>query len=492
MSHSLSSSGLTLELWRYGGWQHARADAPEGTPRMHPRLRGALLLWACLLLTPEFPLHTSLGLVVQWSDGLTLSNLLIPACGISVLAMAWLRGRRLFPAHGRLSLVMFAGLLLWGAVTWLPWLLDGGLQGAALVSVVAHWGKLLFIVALAGYVAACAARGRDRILAAFLLGMGINALIGLGQALNWFPVYSPLAAFGHGVRVTGTFYDANMYSALVALALVVCIAGATEAAVPPRLRLGGMVVGVALAFNLALTASRAGYLALVTALLVLALLRCWKPLAWILLAAMAVSLCFPARTMGRLRAALDPGPAAAVPDAAARARAESMHDSLYQYLSHPWLGLGFGRSLYLGVASRAGFDYAGAIPLDPRQDHRFTGAQNMFLTVLAETGPVGLLLYLAWLAAVFRPFLRSAWPARLHGEGTIAESRLARAMMAGLTGMVVASCTIELFLNVRVLGIVLVLAASWEAALHSHISHRHRPALAMAERPVASEDKRHG
>ena len=455
---------------------HAGAVS-EIAPLRSGRLRGALLLWLCLLLTPEIALHSTFGLVVQWSHGLCLSNLLIPALALLVLGLTWLRGRRLFPVHWPRSLVLFASVLAWGAFTWLPWLLTGALEGAGLLSILAHWTKLLLIVAVAAHVATLAGRAPYRILAIFLVCMAINAVIGLGQALKLVSVFSPLAAIDQSVRVTGTFYDANMYAALLALALVVCIACATGAELPLRLRLGCIGTGGMLALNLVLAASRAGYLALAVALLVLALLRCWKPLGWLLLASVILGLCFPLRTLGRLRTALDAGAVAATPDAAARARAASMHDSLYQYLQHPWMGLGFGRSLYLGVPSRAGRDYAGAIPLAPRQDRSFTGAQNMFLTVLAETGPAGLLLYFAWLAAVFRPFFRSL-PARpSQRAGTHLDRTVACALIAGLAGMVAASCTIELFLNARMLGIVLVLAASWEtAASHHHLSLRHKPA----------------
>lgn len=483
MSGMLSPEGSMMSALPFPA--RDRSAAHFGTvstiaPLLAGRLRGALLLWLCLLLTPEFALHSSYGLVVQWSHGLTLSNLLIPALTVPVLALRWSRGRHLFPAHWPRSLVLFAAVLAWGIVTWLPWLLTGALQGAGLLSILAHWIKLLLIVVVAAHVTTLAGRAPYRILAVFLVCMAINAVIGLGQALKLFSVFSPLAAIDQGVRVTGTFYDANMYGALVALALVVCMAYATETALPFLPRLGCAVAGAALALNLALAASRAGYIALLTALVGLALLRNWRPLAWIVLAAIVLGVCFPARTVGRLRTAFVSGPIAAAPDAAARARAESMHDSLYQFLQHPWLGLGFGRSLYLGVPSRAGFDYAGEIPLAPQNDRSFTGAQNMFLTVLAETGPVGLLLYLAWLGAVFRPFVRSAGVARSPRADTHLEVSVARAMIAGLAGMVAASCTVELFLNVRMLGIVLVLAGSWEAS-HPHLPFRPRPA-AVAER----------
>lgn len=457
------------------------ATVSEIAPLLSGRLRGALLLWLCLLLTPEVALHSSLGLIVQWSHGLTLSNLVIPALAVLVLGLAWLRGqwsygRRPFPSPWPRSLVLFAALLAWGAVTWLPWLFTGVLQGAGLISILAHWAKLLLIVAVAAHVAMLAARSSHGVLTVFLVCMAVNALIGLGQALKLFSVFSPLARLDQGVRVTGTFYDANMYGALLALALVVCVACAAGSELPLRLRLACVGAGGMLALNLVLAASRAGYLALAVALLVLTLLRCWKPLGWILLASAALCLCFPARTMGRLRTALDAGPAAVTPDAAARARAASMHDSFYQYLQHPWMGLGFGRALYLGVPGRAGFDYAGVIPLAPRQDRSFTGAQNMFLTVLAETGPVGLMLYLAWLTAVFRPFLRGAMARPSQRAGTHLDRTIACALLAGIAGMVAASCTVELFLNARMLGIVLVLAACRETAAHHHVPHHHRPA----------------
>lgn len=438
---------------------------------LRPPVTSGLVLWGCVLLTPDVPLHASLGLVVQWSRGLTFSNFLIPALTLPLMAWAWLRGGRLAPSPLPRCIVCFLLFLAWAAISWLPWLVDqgmgAGVSAIGFLSLLAHWSKLVLIVLLAAFVVEDV-RGRlPGIIPWFLAGMGLNGLLALLQLVHLLPVFSPLAGIDSTVRVTGAFYDANIYASLVAMALILTMACLSEARLTRLSRWSLLALALLLAANLVFAVSRAGYLTLLVGMAVLAGQRRWKPVACLAAGCLVLTMLFPLRTWGRIQNTVEVGlasvgwPIHSLPDAATAARVTSMHDSLFQYARHPWLGLGFGRALYLGVPTRGGLDYPGQRRLDAQADRSFTGAQNMFLTILAETGPMGLIFYLGWLASLFLALRQR--PSASAGASDGLEPALAAGLTAGLAGLVAAGCTLEIFLNARVLAIVLVLVGAWES-----------------------------
>jgi O-antigen ligase len=416
-----------------------------------PNATRAVLLLA-LILTPELPTGRTFGFDVHWSAGLTLPNFLIPALAVPLLAGAWIAGKPLLPrSWPRLALWLFA-LLAWGLLTLLPHWLAGQLGSFAGLTVLAHAAKLAGFVALGVLLAPTddvwpLLAGR-----LLLAAMACESLIGLAQVASWLPVFSPLA---HGAtpRATGTFYDANMYAVLIAWALLWVLCQPLHPS--GARRLGGLALASALAANLALASSRAGYLAFAVGVVFLALRGYTRPVVRAVALLLLLGVLFPARTWQRGRSAALAIAAAFQPrtvaparpaDASTRARLASMRQALRQVEAHPLFGLGFGRALYLGVPpiSRG--------PVRPARAGRFRGAQDMPLTVLAEMGPIGLVLFLAAFLAPLRRLRQAQAGGRLP-------------LLAGYAGLLAASLTLEALWNARLLALVVMLTAGVAAGV---------------------------
>lgn len=396
------------------------------------------VLLASLLVVPDVALGWSGGLLVHWSQGLTLSNFVVPALALPMLAGAWMVGHRILPERWPLLARRCTWLLGWCCLTLLvPWG-AGGLAAAAQATLAAHLLKLALFVWIGVIVAAGAREPRSGLRPVLFWSIVANAVFGLGQAAGWLPVFSPLAQSAAGPRATGLFYDANLYGVLAAWALlwVLCDGDQLGAAVQ-------VLLALAVAGNLIAAGSRAGFLAFGAGCGVLLLYRRWRPVSAAAVVLLALAALFPVRSWQRVRAAVETATAAAVPaplaapaDAGTAERLASMEQSLKQIAAHPLLGLGFGRALYLGVP---------LVTANPVRtvDSRFNGAQNMLLTVLAETGPVGLILFLIMVAA---PLGRPSTPGKL-------------AMLAGFVGLLAACLTIEALWNARLLALAVLLTA---------------------------------
>lgn len=413
-------------------------------------IRGLLL--AALLLVPDVPSGESWGFMVHWSQGLTWSNFVIPALALPLLLGVALTGRRLTPrrwpglARGCLM------LLGWCLVSLLIASPDSGLSPSARATLWAHWVKLALFLWLGVVVAGgcrAEARGLRRVLWAAL---AVNAVVGLAQAVRWLPVFSPLgdSVAGLGVRASGLFYDANMYGVLSAWALLWLLH--QEAGQHGARRMGYWLLALAAAGNLASAASRAGFLALAAGTVLLLWCREWRTATWVGLIIAALVVLAPARGWQRMlsaaqtvRADVDGAAHNSLTggDATTSERLASMSQAWRQIRQHPFWGLGFGRALYLGVpAIEPG-------PVRPMETSPFEGAQDMPLTVLAETGPVGLLLFLAAVASSLRGV------ARHRAMGTASFDALP--LLAGYAGLLAACFTIEALWNARLLMLVVVL-----------------------------------
>ncbi|HET9783838.1 MAG TPA: O-antigen ligase family protein, partial [Terriglobales bacterium] len=308
----------------------------------------------------------------------------------------------------------------------------------------AHAAKLLLFLALGAILAAGDAAWVRRAGGLLLAAIAVNAAVGLAQAAGWLRVFSPLADQAQGARATGLFYDANMYATLMAFALVWLLCQT------PRgwQRTAWLLLTCAVAGSLAAAGSRAGFLALAAGLAVLLFAGEARAVARAALLLGLLVLCFPLRTAQRIQAAADsltaflaPAPVvAAAADASTGEHLRSLTQAWQVYALHPWLGAGYGRALYLGLPAPGDGAVATAA--------LFRGAQDMPLTVLAETGPLGLLLLLA---AVLAPLRRGL--------------RLPLAIRAGFLGLLAASLTQETLWNTRLLAIaVLVTGLAWQAA----------------------------
>ncbi|MGH2519626.1 MAG: O-antigen ligase family protein, partial [Chloroflexota bacterium] len=318
---------------------------------------GILLL---LLAVPDLATGYVLGFHVAWSEGLTLSNFVLPAVGVPLLGGAWLAGRPVFPRRWPGMAKGYMALLVWGALTLAPWLAQGQLTADGVSTLLAHVAKLALFLTLAVALVPEEEKEKRWLAAAMLVGMAANAAWGLSQAGGWSAVFSPLAQLAGGrVRVTGMFYDANMYAILCAWALLWLLCRATAVA-PGRgwAALGSVAVGA----NLVLTASRAGYIALLVGAVVLLIERKGQAVAWGTLLALLALVAFPQRSLGRVQAAVATT-AGQAHDAGTQERVASMRQAWLQIKAHPLLGVGFGRALYLGVPAIQVREEAGPVRL---------------------------------------------------------------------------------------------------------------------------------
>ncbi|MGH9475733.1 MAG: O-antigen ligase family protein [Terriglobales bacterium] len=402
------------------------------------------ILLAALLFVPDIASGKTFDLRITWSHGLTWSNFVVPALALPLLAGAWWSGRLLLPER-------WPGLAC-GLLALLAWLLLS--LGAALVAgdailtrtggltVLAHAAKLALFVLLGVALSTGGTAWRQRAERLLLGGIAINAAAGLAQAAGWIASLSPLAQ-SLPPRATGLFYDANLYGVVSAWALLWLLCQP----LPHGWRgWAGTALTVAVAGSLLAAGSRAGYLACAAGCVVLACAGRRRAVARAAVLLTALALVFPARSWQRIHAAaltvdvlIQPSSTSVpAPDASTRQRLATMHQALRQIARHPWLGLGFGRALYLGVPG------IGSGPLVPTKP--FRGAQNMFLTVAAAGGMVGLALLLLAVAA----------PLRLPDR---ARRWAVAPVLAGYAGVLTACLTQEALWNARLLALVVLLTA---------------------------------
>jgi len=414
-----------------------------------PIARTRAIILATLLLVPDIPSGASAGFYVRWSRGLTLSNFVVPVVAVPLLLGATLAGNRIMPARWPGLARWCYWLLAWCLLTLLvPWA-RGEVSAAEGTTLLAHLGKLaLFIwigVAMAGELKEW--RELQRVL---YVGIVVNTVVGLMQAAGWLAVYSPLGELqpGLGVRVSGLFYDANMYGVLCAWALL-WLASVQPAPGWRRRTHLALLAGVAV--NLLAAGSRAGYLALGAGAVVMAWYGGAQAVRRAATALVLLALVFPIESWQRLAAAsetvrqswehqtvVEPDPN----DVSTQERLTSMREALRQIARHPWLGLGFGRALYLGVPA-----ISDGASVRSAGEASFNGAQDMGLSVLAETGPIGLAMFLIAIAEPWR---------RLRPH--FVDEDVAR--LAGFAGLLAACFTIEALWNTRLLALVVLLTAS--------------------------------
>ncbi|MGH9488358.1 MAG: O-antigen ligase family protein [Terriglobales bacterium] len=402
------------------------------------------VLLAVLLLVPEVASGKSFGLLVPWSAGLTWTNFVIPAVALPLLAGAWWSGRKLWPRRWPALATWMLALLAWSLLTLAaasarP---EVALKVAGLETILGHVVKLALFVLIGVALAAGGESWRARAAKLLLLGVGLNAAVGLAQAAGWVAALSPLAQ-GARPRATGLFYDANLYGVLMSWALLWLLC-------QPRQRgwrrwaIHGLTLAVA--GNLIAAGSRAGYLACAAGCIVLLLAGRRRAVGGAVLLLLGLGLLFPAQSLHRMRTAAAtmaawwqaPAPVSSpAADTSTQQRLDTMAQALRQIAQHPVMGLGFGRALYLGVPA------VGSGPLTP--EVRFRGAQDMWLTVWAGTGPVGLVLLLMAVIAPWRFWWRAG--------------RAAAPMLAGYAGVLTACLTQEALWNARLLALVVFLTA---------------------------------
>lgn len=268
-------------------------------------------------------------------------------------------------------------------------------------------GTVVALTAL--FVAARRVGGMETVLKACLVGLGIACAYGLIQAFGADPVvWGTYSAVGGWQRPVGTLGHANHLAGYAVLALPLLVWAVARAYHDGRRRVAllGGGLGVMVVAVIALSLSRAAWLAaaVVLGLLVVGHWRRWR---------FAVLLAGCGGVVGLVLLGLVPGLAEAVRERVGRIAASPGRPLLWQgawevFLQHPWTGSGldtFGLS-FPGVRTPAYWEHEwGFLP---------TRAHNDFLQALATRGIGGGVAYVG-LACGLAVAWRRAWrrhPAR--------------------------------------------------------------------------------
>jgi O-antigen ligase len=357
----------------------------------------------------------------------TFVNEAVPSGGLPVtklvgvlLVLSWLaaitvgesRGRRLFESNGLLFLL--GVFVLWTGLSaiWAP-------SSSEALGALGRYAPnaLLFLVVYA------AVRTREQamwLVAALLVGALISAAYGVAA-----PVEANVEE-----RLSGAFGNANETAA--ALAVGVALAGGLVFALRDRpwLRLGAIVSVPFAIVALFMTVSRGGILALVAVLVAAILIAGPRRKAAIATAAVAAVTAF-------LYFGFVAGPEARehlLKSNGGTGRADIWKVGWRMVDANPVIGVGAGNFasssvhylLVPGTIARSDF-----IVDNPKVAH------NTYLEVLAELGVVGLVLFLAIVAAALAAMLKAA---RLFGAaGDVQMEVLARAVLIALIGFLTAA-----------------------------------------------------
>jgi O-antigen ligase len=382
-----------------------------------------LLIGACYapLVLVDLPLGLALWIVLVFVEHLPAVSIGPNAAGVLV-ALAWLGTLR--ARHGaardvlRRHRALFGGLallLVWVTLS-LAWAPDPAAGVRELWPL--HVAGLLAVVV----ATTVSSPRRARLVAgAFVAGAVLSVLVGL--AARWLS-----GTAGGATRLEGGAGDPNFLAAALIPAIVLAAAlGAATRSAHARLALGAATAILVAGF--AATASRGGLVAAVVTALVAIWLHPGRRLHVALLVAGAL-------TLAAASFAASPGAWQRVTsfDAKGNGRSELWHVAWRMSADHPLVGVGINnfREHSAGYVRRPGpLQFVELIAERPRVVH------NTYLQLLAETGAVGLALFLL----VAGGCLRAGWRACRHFEsaGEEALATLARAVVLAAVGVLTAA-----------------------------------------------------
>lgn len=385
---------------------------------------GVALLFALLYLPLSLlnlPLGVAMWLPLLFMEGLPGAQM-VPEAGAIVLTGAWIgvaaRGDAPLRAQLGLHRAQFAALV--GLLAWLSlsilWAQDPGKSASLLISWI-QVGAFFLVVATALYTPAHA-----RLVAtAFVVGAVLSVLIGIaGQAAG-------LAAVEQGGRFQGAAGDPNYLAAqlLAATTLAVGLLASTRNAAT---RWWLLVSLAPLAYGFVTAQSRGGFVAAIAMLIVAFLVVQRHRLQLLAMATLVVALVSfsLAATPGAWQR-LTSG------EEGSSGRTELWTIGWRIVEDHPFLGVGLDN---FGVRA---IDYTrqpGQLS-EVRLIERGQEAHNLYLGLVAETGLLGLVLFLAIAATSLRAGWRAATRFDLVDMGNAAT--LARAAVLALVGMLSAS-----------------------------------------------------
>lgn len=388
-------------------------------------LAGAALLFVCVyapLAMTNLPLAVGLWLPLIFLEGLPGAKML-PEAGAAVLAAAWIAQALRHDSWQRLQLSRHKGVLslavvfvLWLAIS-LAWAQDPG-RGVTILASASEVVLLLMLVA----TTPSAPSHLRTVAAGFVAGAMLSALIGIvGHAAGAAMVDSE-------GRLQGAAGDPNFFAAQmvagIALAIGLIASGRRFA---PRLLLTAALLP--LAYGIIASESRGGLVALI-ATGIAALVIFHRQRAQILLVVVGV-----AAVMGIWLT--NNHSAWERVTSASQDRGSGREDlwtiALRVYDSHPILGVGLNNfSVYAPRYTRQPGTLTGV-----RHVETGRGVHNAYLSLLTETGVVGVALFVGLTGAVVVIGVRGAQRFELAGEQRAA--LLARASAVALAGMLSAA-----------------------------------------------------
>lgn len=355
---------------------------------------------------------------------LPTSGSISPAKGAGLLlALAWVARfsstrhgvRDFFGDHPLLAWTMLA-LLGWAALTlvWAPH------TSPALTDLSQYFLTLLLIPI--AYTAVHTRRDLKVVLAAIVLGAMLAALVGLVQP--------PDAEVVENARATGTIGDPNEFAAdlLVGLALGAGFAVSRESR--SRLRLLGLAAIPLCGMGIFLSVSRGGLVAMVVVFIVATFAAGrWRFAAVLMLICVAAGGVVYFTQFAPL-----PARERVLTSNGGTGRTELWHVGLRILKAHPVGGIGAGN--YVPVSP----DYVLQPGLIRHSELVFTKepkpAHNTYLQVAAETGLVGLLLFLSVIGGCMACALRAARIAVRRRD--VALEGLARSLFLAIVGLLAA------------------------------------------------------
>jgi len=376
-----------------------------------------------------------------------------PTAAALMVLLAWagtLRTRRTYVAQvlgrHRLLLASLGCLLVWMSVTAM-WAEDQ-------VRVATETGKWFVAAIILVVVATTVARPSHLrlLLAAFVVG----AVVSVGLGLVDLVIPYDFALEDEGDRLKGGGGDSNYLAAGLVSALVLAggLAGAISA---PPLRWGVCVAAVAVAGGIAATQSRGGLIALgVTAVAAIVVFRQRRPqvIAFTLVVAITGAAWFTASPTAWNRIVTT--------ELEGTGRADLWTVGWRMFRDHPVAGVGMHNySIRAGdyVREPGTLESVELIADRPHEPH------NVFLGLLAETGIVGLLLYLMLVLACLAAMRRSIRAFEALGEHDLTD--LSRAVLVATIGALTASVFIpnggdkRLFVLMALGPAMLGIAAGW-------------------------------
>ena len=282
--------------------------------------------------------------------------------------------------------------------------------------------------------------GRRRVMLAWLIGAAVSqAVVGLAQSvLRIGPDHFMIG--GVLMRAYGTFEQPNPFGGYLGLILPVCVALVLFGLKPGGWRRAALVACGVLAIALLLTLSRGAWTGQAVALLLVLVVGSRTArhalltfgIGALLMAAVLWPL-LPPELSQRLSSvvtnAIDigslPNETVTPENWSVLERLSQWYAGWHMFTDNPILGVGIGN--YNAAYENYGLD---------QWPVALGHAHNHYLTIAAEAGVVGLLAYLAFLAAAFRSGVRAFG---------LAPDRLGRAAAAGILGSLASFATHNLF-----------------------------------------------